>query len=558
MAERLPAHYGVDPLADIQVFAPVYKGALGIDALNARLREALNPDGRPVAGGRLRLGDKLMLSGRNLHDLGLMNGTILRLLEHREDDGVLLVSADGAVIGLPEEEAPRLAPRLRVLGAQGPGHRAAGGRAGGPRGRRRVLPAPGAALHRDDPRPDRHPGRGAAGRGRPRGGDARHGAAALAARRAAHRVSRSDPADSAAMQLVAITGAARGIGAETARELSRRGHALALGDLEAPAGGPPGASAHALDVADRDSFAAFLDAAAAHHGRPVDVLVNNAGVMWVGRFDAEPASATRRMLEVNLLGVIHGMALAAPAMRARGAGHVINVASAASKIAPGGEATYCATKHAVHGYSAAVREELRGSGVEVSVVMPVVVETELAAGTSPGRAKPLVPAQVARAIADTIDRPRFEVYVPRSIALTSRLLALAPQRARDRITRAIVPDQVAETDQRARAAYEAGCSSKTVPVTCSRAGDRHRLTRSRRRWSCRRAWPPGSRSATCGVDVAQRRVVGDQAWRPRPRSAWSGRCASAVTFIREAGQGLEVRAQRSAVARRRDAAASPL
>ena len=110
VAERLPAHFGVDPLADIQVFAPVYKGALGIDALNARLREALNPDGRAVAGGRLRLGDKLMLSGRNLHDLGLMNGTILRLLEHREDDGVLLVSADGAVIGLPEEEAPRLHP----------------------------------------------------------------------------------------------------------------------------------------------------------------------------------------------------------------------------------------------------------------------------------------------------------------------------------------------------------------------------------------------------------------------------------------------------------------
>jgi exodeoxyribonuclease V alpha subunit len=108
VTERLPNHYGVDPLADIQVFAPVYKGALGIDALNARLREALNPGGRPVLGGRLRLGDKLMLSGRNLHDLGLMNGTILRLLEHREEDEVLVVAADGAVIKLPEDEAPRL------------------------------------------------------------------------------------------------------------------------------------------------------------------------------------------------------------------------------------------------------------------------------------------------------------------------------------------------------------------------------------------------------------------------------------------------------------------
>ncbi len=108
VADRLPGHFGVDPFSDIQVFAPVYRGALGIDALNRRLREALNPDGRPVLGGRLRLGDKLMLSGRNLHDLGLMNGTILRLVEHREDDEALVVEADGAVIELPEDEAPKL------------------------------------------------------------------------------------------------------------------------------------------------------------------------------------------------------------------------------------------------------------------------------------------------------------------------------------------------------------------------------------------------------------------------------------------------------------------
>jgi exodeoxyribonuclease V alpha subunit len=108
VTERLPAHFGIDPLADIQVFAPVYRGALGIDALNSRLREALNPSGRPVLGGRLRVGDKLMLSGRNLHELGLMNGTVLRLLDHAEDDEALVVAADGAVVHLPEDEAPRL------------------------------------------------------------------------------------------------------------------------------------------------------------------------------------------------------------------------------------------------------------------------------------------------------------------------------------------------------------------------------------------------------------------------------------------------------------------
>jgi exodeoxyribonuclease V alpha subunit len=106
VGERLPRHYGVDPLVDIQVFAPVYKGALGIDALNVRLRQALNPGGREVAAGRLRIGDKLMLSGRNLHELGLMNGTLLRLLD--ENDEQLLVDAEGAVIALPEDEAPRL------------------------------------------------------------------------------------------------------------------------------------------------------------------------------------------------------------------------------------------------------------------------------------------------------------------------------------------------------------------------------------------------------------------------------------------------------------------
>jgi exodeoxyribonuclease V alpha subunit len=107
VSQRLPKHYGADPLTDIQVFAPVYKGALGIDALNQRLREALNPRGKTVLG-RLRIGDKLMLSGRNLHELGLMNGTILRLLAYDEDAGKLSVEADGMLVELPEDEAPRL------------------------------------------------------------------------------------------------------------------------------------------------------------------------------------------------------------------------------------------------------------------------------------------------------------------------------------------------------------------------------------------------------------------------------------------------------------------
>jgi exodeoxyribonuclease V alpha subunit len=111
VASRLPAHYGVDPFADIQVFAPVYRGAVGIDALNTALREALNPRGATALSGRLRLGDKLMLTGRNLHDVGLMNGTLLRLEEalEDEDDGYLLVRADdGETFELDLDDANRL------------------------------------------------------------------------------------------------------------------------------------------------------------------------------------------------------------------------------------------------------------------------------------------------------------------------------------------------------------------------------------------------------------------------------------------------------------------
>jgi exodeoxyribonuclease V alpha subunit len=102
VSQRLPDHYGVDPVRDIQVFAPVYRGELGIDAINGALRAAFNPDGRPVRGGRLRIGDKLMMTGRNLHELGLMNGTLLRLLDEvagGEDDEDAEGDADGGADG---------------------------------------------------------------------------------------------------------------------------------------------------------------------------------------------------------------------------------------------------------------------------------------------------------------------------------------------------------------------------------------------------------------------------------------------------------------------------
>jgi exodeoxyribonuclease V alpha subunit len=108
VSERLPKHYDVDPVNDIQVFAPVYKGDLGIDAINRALRDALNPDGEPVRGGRLKLGDKLMMTGRNLHELGLMNGTLLRLIDETDEPALVLQADSGAIFRLPPEQSDRL------------------------------------------------------------------------------------------------------------------------------------------------------------------------------------------------------------------------------------------------------------------------------------------------------------------------------------------------------------------------------------------------------------------------------------------------------------------
>jgi exodeoxyribonuclease V alpha subunit len=125
VCRRLPEHYGVDPISDIQVFAPVYRGELGIDALNESLRAELNADGRPVRGGRLRIGDKLMMTGRNLHELGLMNGTVMRLLDEVGEDGgddpALILGAEETIFRLPLDQAEslRLAYACSVHRGQG-------------------------------------------------------------------------------------------------------------------------------------------------------------------------------------------------------------------------------------------------------------------------------------------------------------------------------------------------------------------------------------------------------------------------------------------------------
>jgi NADP-dependent 3-hydroxy acid dehydrogenase YdfG len=249
-------------------------------------------------------------------------------------------------------------------------------------------------------------------------------------------------------RVVAITGSARGIGLETANLLLARGAKVAFGDLDddlvgAAAAGRERTFAGAVDVTDRDSFAAWLEQAADALG-PVDVLVNNAGIMPVGPFLDEPDELTRRQIDVNVGGVVAGMKLALPAMLARGAGQIINIGSAASHVGLAGEAVYSGTKHAVYAITEGVRSEYRGSGVDFTVVFPNLAQTELGAGMNPARLyKKLTALQIAEAIVGAIERPCFEVPIPRDVAFSLKFRRLLPVRVRDGVNRVLKIDSVA-------------------------------------------------------------------------------------------------------------------
>jgi NADP-dependent 3-hydroxy acid dehydrogenase YdfG len=262
-------------------------------------------------------------------------------------------------------------------------------------------------------------------------------------------------------QVAAVTGAARGIGKATARALAAQGMKVAIGDLDvalaeqaaAEVGG--GAIGLPLDVTRRESFEGFVDAVEARLG-PLAVLVNNAGIMQLGQFLEEDDATTRRQVDINVHGVLHGMKIALPRFVARGHGHLVNIASTAGKAGFPGGATYCGTKHFVVGVSEAVRAELRGTSVEVSCVMPGVVNTELAAGLTQARGiKNVDPEDVAAAIVEALQRPHFDVYVPRSIGTINKVMGVLPRSGREGIARALKADRVlAGADPSARSAYE--------------------------------------------------------------------------------------------------------
>jgi len=264
-------------------------------------------------------------------------------------------------------------------------------------------------------------------------------------------------------QTAVITGAARGIGRATVEAFLRQGMRVAIGDVDLDAARQtaaelgPSTVALSLDVTERSSFQAFVAGAEEQLG-PVDVLVNNAGIMPIGPFLDEDDATARRIMDINVHGVIHGMKVVLPGMVARGRGHVVNIASQAGKYGLPGGATYCASKAAVINLSRAVRKELRRSGVEISVISPVAVNTELGLGLSEPRQRQfrkIEPHQVADAIVETLREPRFDVHVPKQLLVSERLAALMPISFQDGLSRVTNADAVlSQADSAARAGYE--------------------------------------------------------------------------------------------------------
>ncbi|UGT40114.1 SDR family oxidoreductase [Nocardia yamanashiensis] len=266
---------------------------------------------------------------------------------------------------------------------------------------------------------------------------------------------------SIAGKVVVITGGARGIGLATATTLQALGARIAIGDIDETtvkeSGVAKGFEVYGkLDVTDQQSFTAFLDEVEQRLG-PIDVLINNAGIMPTGRLVDEPDQVTRRILDINVYGVILGSKLALARMLPRGRGHVINIASLAGETHIPGLATYNASKHAVLGFTDTLREEYRGTGLRFSSVLPTLTNTELGSGvTAPKLLRPAEPEEIADAIAKLIVEPKSKVRVTAVAGIIAQVVGLLPEAVGDAIGRALGAQNafLDDVDSDARKAYE--------------------------------------------------------------------------------------------------------
>lgn len=184
-------------------------------------------------------------------------------------------------------------------------------------------------------------------------------------------------------KVVVITGASSGLGEAAARHLFRHGGKLVLGArrldrLQALAKelSPDGVAVMQVDVTQRDQVKRLVDYAVTTHGR-IDVIINNAGLMPQSLLENLKVDEWDRMIDVNIKGVLYGIAAALPHMKAQKSGHIINVSSVAGhKVGPGG-AVYSATKHAVRALSEGLRQEVKPYNIRTTIISPGAVATEL-------------------------------------------------------------------------------------------------------------------------------------------------------------------------------------
>ena len=257
-------------------------------------------------------------------------------------------------------------------------------------------------------------------------------------------------------RVVALTGGARGIGAATAEALADAGAKVVIGDLDIDLAKRSAEAydglALPLDVADQASFAEFLDGVVREHGR-LDVLVNNAGFMVLGRMQEIPLERQLAQLDVNLKGVIHGAYEAAARMDHGGV--IVNIASLAGRIPMPGSAVYSATKAGVLAFSEALDAELAPQGIRVGSVLPAFTNTELIAGTeASGLMKPIQPEDVAAAVVRMIARPKVTATVPKLFAFSGANWSLTSSRVKPRLRGWLGLDTVfTEFDPERRSAY---------------------------------------------------------------------------------------------------------
>ncbi|MGY4101919.1 SDR family oxidoreductase [Nocardia sp. R16R-3T] len=281
-------------------------------------------------------------------------------------------------------------------------------------------------------------------------------------------------------RVVAITGAARGIGLATAKALHRRGAKVVIGDIDGDAAVKsaanigPDVEPVRVDITDEQSFVAFLAKAEARFG-PLDILINNAGIMPIGPFLEESTSLSKRVLDINVAGPMIGMRAALPSMIARGSGHIVNVSSMAGTAPIPGGLSYGASKAAVISMTETARVEFAKSGVSFTCVLPSFTNTELIAGTRGTKfVRNLEPEEVAEGIVGAIAARKPDVYLPGVLGPIARLQPVFGRRIRDVMNHLLDADTTFLVfDKSARSGYDARINgAPEAPKSSSAHGSR--------------------------------------------------------------------------------------